>query len=320
MESSPRSSGSQMAKEVRENFLVPTESSLKFSRISTLAETLPSELSRLAGTFHHNLTVVVDTAGVPLTLASSTAQGSHWQRIHTAERIRARMLEPEEGEEESSLESRREAHAHAQAAEKMREFSSSPDGQSAMVDDTCAFLLRSLQSPEFSSAARELLSQAVVLTWSALEVLAHDLFEEILNQHPKKVLDLVSEPSLKHRFEFKLSLNELADYDFNISSSVGSLLAAQRDFSDIRIIKAALPPLLTTQAQVVEALSQRSLWILCQKRYLIVHRRGIVDSRYLEATGEDLKLGSRLQVDPATLKHHIQDVVAAGATLLEGAA
>jgi hypothetical protein len=42
----------------------------------------------------------------------------------------------------------------------------------------------------------------------------------------------------------------------------------------------------------------RSLWILCQRRHLILHRRALVDRKYLRATGENLQLGSQLQIAP----------------------
>ena len=72
------------------------------------------------------------------------------------------------------------------------------------------------------------------------------------------------------------------------------MLAAQQDFSDIRTIRAVVVPMLGSEPALTAALGDKRLWLLCQERHLIVHRRAVVDARFLEATGQTLELGDRL--------------------------
>ena len=67
------------------------------------------------------------------------------------------------------------------------------------------------------------------------------------------------------------------------------------------------------------ALTQRDLWTLFQRRHLIVHRRGIVDRRYLEATGEGREMGARLAITPQELTKHLGVVVEAAGALVAAA-
>jgi hypothetical protein len=77
--------------------------------------------------------------------------------------------------------------------------------------------------------------------------------------------------------------------------------------------------MLNSDPAVADALAEKRLWVLCQQRHLIVHRRGVIDARYLEATGEQQAIGSRLSVAPAELESQIESVVAAASALLTAA-
>jgi hypothetical protein len=282
----------------------------------TLKAVPPARFSGLAAAFEQNVSAVIATMGIPVTLASAAAKGSHWQRIHSAERIRALKLEAVLGENEGTLEARRKANAQKIASEKMREFVTSRDGRDKIAADACGFLLEALNSSNLSAAAAELLLQGTVLTWSALEILCRDLFEAILNADPKRALTVMQEPTAKQRLQSKFTLEELAASGFDLSSSLGSLLSAQQDFSDIRTIKAVMLPAIKSDSAVEAVLGEKNLWVLCQQRHLIVHRRGVVDARYLEATGEARQIGERLAVTPSELESQIEGVVNAGHVLL----
>jgi len=126
----------------------------------------------------------------------------------------------------------------------------------------------------------------------------------------------MQEPTAKQRLQSKFTLEELAASAFDLSSSLGSLLSSQQDFSDIRTIKAVMLPALKSDPDVEAALGERKLWVLCQQRHLIVHRRGVVDARYQEAKGEARHIGERLVVTPRELESQIEGVVNAGRVLL----
>jgi hypothetical protein len=314
-----RAKAAALATDTMEQFFVAREASVLFPGFGALKARLPPRYSTLAAAFQQNMSAVTATVGIPVTLASAAAEGSHWQRIHSAERIRALMLKAEQGEDENALEARRDAQGRKIASERMQEFITSHDGRDNIAADTCRFLLEALNSPNLSAAAAELLLQGTVLAWSALEILSRDLFEAILNTDPKIALTVMKEPTAKQRFQTKFTIEELAAAGFDLSSSLGSLLSSQQDFSDIRTIKAVMLPAVESDSNVDAALGERDLWVLCQQRHLIVHRRGVVDARYLEATGEARQIGERLVVTPAELDSQIEKVVNAGRVLLVAA-
>ena len=67
-----------------------------------------------------------------------------------------------------------------------------------------------------------------------------------------------------------------------------------------------------------QALSDRDLWLLFQRRHLIVHRRGIVDSAYIAATGEDLLVGTEMSITPRDFEIYINAVLGAAITIGSG--
>lgn len=298
-----------------QRFLVVDATAL-LSSVSDLRGNLSPRLSALAAAFEQSIVAVCVTVGMPVALASAASERSHWQRIDTAERIRALKLDAEPGEDNDSLEARRALRAHEVASQRMQEFATSADGRDTLAADTCQFLLSALESVALGEAANELLRQGIVLTWSALEILSRDLFEALLNAKPERALIVLKQPVAKNRLQSKFTLEELATAGFDLSSTLGSMLSSQLDFSNIRTIKAVMLPVLGSEPGVDAALGEETLWVLCQQRHLIVHRRGFVDARYIEATGESRRVGERLVVGPDDLEAQLTKVVSAGRALL----
>jgi hypothetical protein len=159
-----RAWASGLATDIMERFLVPREPSDLLPNFADIRASLPSMYSELAGAFETNILAVAATVSIPVTLASAAAEGSHWQRIHSAERIRALKLNAEPGEDEVALSTRRDEGAFRIASERVREFVASRDGKDKIAADACAFLLMSLKSSNLSAAASELILQGTVLT------------------------------------------------------------------------------------------------------------------------------------------------------------
>lgn len=84
-----------------------------------------------------------------------------------------------------------------------------------------------------------------------------------------------------------------------------------KDFSDLKRLKAPYLALFGDQEHLRDALNDPKLWTLSQERHLIVHRRGRVDSVFIEATGTPSKRGEQLQITPRELEARIDTVVAA---------
>ena len=104
--------------DVMQHFYIPPELPALLPKFDELKASLPAIYRQAAEAFEFNIASVVSTVSLPLTLADSAAQGSHWQRIHTAERIRTLKRGPEAIPEEQ-----RDEHALKIASAKMKESS-----------------------------------------------------------------------------------------------------------------------------------------------------------------------------------------------------
>jgi len=94
------------------------------------------------------------------------------------------------------------------------------------------------------------------------------------------------------------------------------VLVGQQDFSDLPTIKAVYAVLYPVSSDLSKALAHRDLWMLYQRRHLIVHRRGIIDQAYLNATGEVHAIGSRLKISPRDFEAAFRVVVSASTALI----
>lgn len=302
-------------RDMRAHFLVAPSTEEIFAKFDATIAPIPTEYRTIANTFRHNISAALSTVTLPFTLASTSVEQNHFQRIHIAERIRARSIEESTLQPGESIELAREQEAYTKANLRMKEFIQSEDGRNAFIQDVCTFLLTSL-AHGLEPAAQELLQQGVVLLWSAFEVLCRDTFEALLNEEPVKVQALVSNPITKRRFEAeKVSLDTLAQYGFDVSTQLGTILARQQDFSDLPTIKAVYSVLFPNNTNLNEALAHHDLWMLYQRRHLVVHRRGVIDQTYIKATGESLAVGTRLNISPQFYEDALRVVISAGISL-----
>ena len=70
-----------------------------------------------------------------------------------------------------------------------------------------------------------------------------------------------------------------------LSKKIGTVLISQLNFGDLTNIKRVFAVLFPNALELVTCLNDPNLWLLYQRRHLIVHRRGIVDETYLERSG-----------------------------------
>jgi hypothetical protein len=250
---------------------------------------------------------VVRTLGIPFQYTYSQVHALHWQRHLLAERIRARSIDDE---------SKRESAALAAAKLKFDEFVSEETGK-VIADDVLGRLAALVDEPATLSAARELARQGIVLTWSAFEVFARDLFVDLLNERPVLVERLLSHADSRKKFTVdKIDWRTLSTYNFDLSRSLGDLLSQRSDLDDIQTIRDAYNALYPSASTLNQALANEDLWHLFQRRNLIVHRRGIVDRHYIEKTGSPLSLGTHFWATPDDIERHIANVVAAATALV----
>ena len=82
--------------EMRNFFLVPPSPNDAFAKLDELIEKRDVKYQPIALAFRHNLASALSAVATPFRLASGSVHGSHFQRLHTAERIRARSISAEE--------------------------------------------------------------------------------------------------------------------------------------------------------------------------------------------------------------------------------
>lgn len=285
-----------IASVVRAVFLVPNDFTETAKSLSDLAPILPDGLREISLALFDSLHGVVRTLSIPFNYTYSEVNSLHWQRFLMGERIRARGIENEEEHEPTALKIARERFAEYHKGE----------GKETIADDVLDRLNALQNEPESLAAARELTRQGVVLVWSAVEVLARDCFIYLLNRHPALAEQLLSEQANRKRFSVeRIDWQTLASYGYDMSQNLGSFLISKADLTNVPAIRDAYGALFPAATELRKELGDRRLRILCQKRNLIVHRRGIVDQQYLSCTGDTLPIGADLWVSP----HEVEDLL-----------
>ncbi len=193
----------EAVREMRRRFLVPPPPNEVFSGFDGLVDGLNANYQPLAAIFRHNLSSVLSSVSIPFTLASSAITDRHWYRIHTAERIRSLKVGPDRPRPgiDKGADEDREREAYKIATSRMKQFEDSEEGQQAVIQDVCTFLLSGFRSEELKLAASGFIEQGVILIWSAFEVLFRDIFELTLNLDPSKVETLAEDTATRKRFD-----------------------------------------------------------------------------------------------------------------------
>ena len=128
---------------------------------------------------------------------------------------------------------------------------------------------------------------------------------------------LAQHTSTRKRFEVeRFSLDTLVKYGFDLSNHVGTVLVSQRDFGDLPTIKTVYSVLFPYSGDLLERLNDPDLWLLYQRRHLLVHRRGIVDQTYLDNTSDTAPINGPLLLKPKDFEVHFKVVLSAGEALL----
>ena len=307
----------KLALKMRDRFLLPFAIEDQLIEITEICQSLPDEFRPQGKAFIDSLLAVHATTSLPYQLAQSKASALHFQRIHMAERIRSLPVHDEDYE---ISEDERDRNALTAANEKYSAFSKSEDGINALVADLASTLLKAIEQPSTAKAADELLYQAVVGLWSAFEILVRDELIVLLNSHPAIATQLLNNSCSKKYFELpKLSIEELSETKYDLSSCMGDFILGTRDFSDVRIIKSAFSAI-SSDGKLIEFLNDDNLWQLNQCRHLIVHRRGVVDAKYKASTECQLPIGERVSVTPQDVDKYFKVVIQSATAILSGIA
>src|SRR2546426_7806906 len=224
-----------IARQANTLFVIPGGIDRLLLPLTAIEPALGSVYQTIAAAFSTNVRSVVLTAGLPYMFALEASHRLRYRLFECAAELEA-VLDSSDSEiapaEVLSL------AAQSDADRRMRELSGSSEGRASLNHDACTVLVRSGQSEDIRHAALQLVLQASVLTWGALEVLARDVFREYLNATPEACARLISDAEVKKRFELtKISMERVADFGFDLSSRLGELLVEQNDLADLATIK-----------------------------------------------------------------------------------
>tara|TARA_R110002051_G_scaffold69856_1_gene125648 strand:- start:242 stop:1129 length:888 start_codon:yes stop_codon:yes gene_type:complete len=144
---------------------------------------------------------------------------------------------------------------------------------------------------------------SLVNFWTSFETTLKDVWKVSLNKNPEKYfhnitkrVDFSDLPGFSNK---TINLGVLAQYNFDISKSLGDLLSPKFDFTSIKGIKISYQSLFTTKNNDLSFMDSETLNQLEISRHLIVHRAGIIDNDYLRRTkkigevlGENIKFST----------------------------
>lgn len=302
----------KMNDNVGEYFLLPFNLDELVKPMHDIAEQSLDSLKLPAEIFVSAIKAAYTTTTLPYLLARSRAFALYFQRIHMSERIKDVTFEDTQDVSENKYDEEREKVVVTRANKIFRKFIKSDEGVDACGNDISRFLIELLNEEDISKASNELLYQGVISLWSAFEVMVRDVLTAMLNESPQLSERLLSDVSTKKYFDMpKISVHELSTIDYDLSNKMGSILFGSRDFSDIRAIKAATIAIIG-EAKIAEVLNNDSLWRLNQDRHLIVHRRGIVDAKYLKGIKSQYKIGQSIVVSPTELEEYFKVIINCG--------
>jgi hypothetical protein len=282
---------------VTRQFLLGPPESLKV-RLSTIRAGTKDYLGDAANTFVSNLESAVTTACLPFTFAYGTARQLRYQAIQSAERIR--QLHAEYSHLDDAT---REANAAAKAYEQFKAEMAKKEVRNAIVEATIAFLHAYSKFEEMTETAQELLRQVLVMVWGAFEVLVGDVVRAAVNRDPLLAETLLSADKTKRYFSNRaVTVQALAKHQFNVARTMGDVIFADIHFDGLPMIRDVLGALFDESKDLHRQLADNTLWLLWQRRHLIVHKRGVIDAAYLARTSDNPPIGSKLIVDSSCIE------------------
>jgi len=294
-------------------YYIPSDENYIEASFQPILQATPPAFLNLAEAFKRNFAAVESTACMPFRIASANHSHRLFHQLWVAEQIRA--LKPEFG---NLSEDERQTMARNTASKKYSEIMSSEEqrhqGGLCILSDLASLLCED----EMRLAAAELLRQAEVLAWGTLEVLANDLFIDLINERPRITEILLKDERTKKRFQMRDISSLLSTFAYDLSGHMGTVLAAATRIDDVETMRAIYEALMPNNSNLLTVLRDAELWKLNQRRNLILHRRSIVDEFYLRNTGDTLTLGDELRVSPKQLEKDLSLVLCVGAAMLEG--
>jgi hypothetical protein len=269
----------EIAEPIFDLFYIPTHDLL--GPFDEAAENLVHPFSLAAIVFRTNLDSAMRAVSIPFRMASATAGQRRFDAFLTAERIRG-LKKVSQGEPLTN-DIEQEALEIAKAA--MDKFQQTEEATIWFRNTIIRDLAQYARDPEFISAADELLLLTLVNIWGTLEAFISESLRLLLNVEPAMASKLLSNDLTKKHFPVRaVSVDALANYNFNVAGSMGDLLLEDHHLDSLPMLKNIFNVFFPSNTQLRTSLAAPEVWTLWQRRHLIVHKRGTVDAAYLSNT------------------------------------
>jgi len=307
----------ELIKSVESHFIQYKIDDVKINEFTSLINDLDEDYKNIANTFNYNVNSMLSALNIPFTLSINATQNQHHYRsrmVGIIESLKYKVTHHDIETDDPILDQIRGDIIK----NEMNKLKTSEEVQEQFVLNIYRFLEPFTHEEETTGAASALLYQGAILLWSAFEALSKDLFITFINKNPHKIKDLLESPATKKRLNFnKITPETLMNYDFDITNKMGEIVAENQDFSDLETIKQIYDVMFPASLSDRLILKDNDIWILSQKRHLIVHRGGIVDKKYLDKTGEALNSGDKLLMTPKDLINYFEIIFDCGVSLFK---
>lgn len=256
----------ERAKQMREAFYVPRNEDRLLGKVNNLLSEAPPEYAAVLRSFADSISSINSVLSLPYTMAEDSVSRALFHNYFMAESIRGLPDAAEEETEAEEDKQTRQRIAHERASKKFDEFLSTPDGRDKYVYRLSQYLMDFVESdaPKMGRVKcgfGELLLQGVVLVWSAFEMACRDVAERFVDRNPTTVSHLLENPTLKKRLgSFRFQVEVLAEYEFDLSKSMGEVLLSGQDFSDLPTLKAVAKSLVVGNDYLYQLLDSPKLW------------------------------------------------------------
>lgn len=261
-------------KRVFNKALVP-EGDDYFKLLETEIADQPERMAEIGKAFKQNIQSALSVGSIPFKLVLWGVHTRYYVTQRNASRAHHILTGGTTLTKEMEDEIRAAAHAEA------GKLSRAPKG---LMD--AANTLEAFTEEDAAGSFAQLLYQTLVMIWGSLEILFSDAVKAQLNAQPQLAIRLATqEPARKH-FSRTVSMEALASQGFDVKEAMGDIVLGERLLDSLPIIRDAATALFPGNADIHHQLAKPALWLLWQRRNLIVHRRGVVDANYLQRTGD----------------------------------
>ena len=139
------------------------------------------------------------------------------------------------------------------------------------------------------SSLESILKMVLVQIWTAFEVLAQELWENVINEHPHHLAGLdgksgpVTMPPSKKDAGKQVSLNVLRENGYDLSHAMGTVLKEKFNFTVLdEVRRAYISAFASDRDEIERIISDKSLDALAAMRHMIVHRAGVIDKDFMD--------------------------------------